>query len=342
MAGQSGKVGAGSRLLAGVQIVAPVRAAVARFQPPQQAGEAVQFEEGGQGFARHAVQRKVLQRLRQVAIFLQCHQHAAQFRIFALFEQALLQLGFLHVGSSIERGGQTAIVLDQLGRGLRADSENAGNVVYRIAHQREHIADQLGGDAELFLDLFDADTRAFHGVEHIDLGPIACPDQLHQILVAADDGGVPALGLRGAGIAGDQVVRLQPLFLDTGEAEGAGGVANQRELRHQVFGRIGAVGLVFGVYLVAERMARLVEDDRKMRRAIGGVEIVRQLPKHGGVAINRADRRAFRIRQGRQAVIGAEDIGRTVDEVEVWRCCHPVGIAAGRVGVSRYRELPEV
>lgn len=54
-----------------------------------------------------------------------------------------------------------------------------------------------------------------------------------------------------------------------------------------------------------------------MRRAIGLVQISRQLPQHRGVAIDRANRCSFGIGQRWQSVIGAEDIGRPVHEVEV-------------------------
>jgi hypothetical protein len=47
------------------------------------------------------------------------------------------------------------------------------------------------------------------------------------------------------------------------------------------------------------------------------VEIIGQLPQHRGVAIDRADRHALRVGERGQAVIGAEDVGRAIDQVEV-------------------------
>ena len=213
------------------------------------------------------------------------------------------------------------MLLDQLGRGLGPDPANAGHIVDRVAHQRQHIADQRGGHAE-FLDHFrNVDADILHGVEHVDiagaLGTTGRADQLHQILVGGDDGHLPALRGGGASVGSDQIVGLQPGFLDAGQRESTGRLAHQRELRHQILRRGGAVGLVGGEHLVAERGARLVEDDGKVRRPVGLVQVVRQLPQHGGIAIDRAHRGARRIGQRGQAVIGPEDVGRPVDEVEV-------------------------
>ena len=256
-----------------------------------------------------------------------------------MLDQSLLELGLLHVRRGIERGGQRAVIGDQLARGLGADAEDAGDVVDRIAHQRQDVAQLLGRDAEFLDHLVAPDALRFHRIEHVDaaagfdaifqLAIGALADQLHQILVRAHDRDVPAPARGRAGIAGDHVVRLDIGLLDHGQGEGACRIADQGELGHQILGRIGAVGLVLVVEVVAEGMARLVEDDREMGRPVGLVEVVRQLPQHGGIAIDGAHRRAFRVGQGRQAVIGAEDIGRAVDEIEMLFVRHVArGLAA--------------
>ena len=94
-------------------------------------------------------------------------------------------------------------------------------------------------------------------------------------------------------------------------------IADQRELRDQVLGRRRAVRLVLVVHLVAERMLRLVEDDRHVGRPVGLVQPVGQLPQHGRIAIDRADGSAVAVGQRRQPVIGAENVARPVDEIEV-------------------------
>ena len=146
-------------------------------------------------------------------------------------------------------------------------------------------------------------------------------DELHQILVGRDDGGVAA-GLAGEPrIGGDQIVGLEALHLDAGQVEGARRLADQAELRDQILRRRRAVGLVFGVELVAERLRRIVEDDREMGRRdadIGVARVLHQLPQHVAEARHRADRQPVRFaRQRRQRVIGAEDVAGAVDEEEM-------------------------
>ena len=79
-------------------------------------------------------------------------------------------------------------------------------------------------------------------------------DQLHQILVGTDDGDVPPRLDRAAGIGGDDVVGLEPFLLDARQREGAGRLADQRELRDQILGRRRALRLVLVVQVVAERV----------------------------------------------------------------------------------------
>ena len=306
-------------LFRGVEIGGARRAAIARFEPLEQAGEAMLAEESGERFGRNLVELHVLERDRQAAIFAQGHQNAAQLRIRAVLDQPFLELALLHAVGRVERSGQPAVFGNQLARGLGANPEDAGDVVDRIAHEREHVTDFFGSDPELFLDLFDVDAGVLHRVEHVDTRAVLLADELHEVLVGRHDGDVPALLLRRARIGCDHVVRLDIGFLDAGQAERTRGIANQRELRHQVFGRGWAIGLVLIVDLVAEAVARLVENHRQMGRAVGLVQIVGKLPQHGRVTVNRADRRPFGIGQRGEAVVGTEDVGRAVDEVEM-RC----------------------
>ena len=285
---------------------------------------------------RNRGQREILDRDRQVAIFLELDEHPAEARHVGLVDQALLHLRRLHRRRGGQRRFEIAIVLDQLSRGLGPDPADARHVVHRIAHQREHIADLFGRHAE-FLDHFgDVDPLVLHRIEHIDAAAThtAFADELHQILVRTDDGHVPALERGSAGIAGDQVVGFEVVFLDAGQAERAGCVADQRELGDQVFGRGRAVGLVLIVQGVAKGDRALVEDHRQMRRAIGLVEVFGQPPQHRRIAIDRAHRHAVRVGERGQAMIGAEDVGGAIDEVEMLAFRHRNRLAAQRAGVT--------
>ena len=294
-------------------------------------------KERGQRIGRDRTQREIIERHGKRAIFLQGHQHPAQPRRFDAFDQPLAQLRRLHRRGGGQRRFEIAMILDQLRCGLGADPVDARHVVDRIAHQRQHVADLFGHHAELLDHFGHVDSLVLHGVQHVDAAAArfrgALAHQLHQVLVGTDDGDVPAARGGGAGIGGDEVVGLEAAFLDAGKAEGTGGVANQRELGHEVLGRGRAVGLVFRVDIVAERVAGLVQDHRQMRRPIGLVEIIGQLPQHRGIAIDRADRRAFGICQGGQAVVGTENVGRAINQVEMLLLLHVRGASS----VPRFR-----
>ena len=205
---------------------------------------------------------------------------------------------------------------DQLGRGLGAYAGDAGDVVDAVAHKREHVAQLRGFDAELLADMLRAKAAVVHRVVQIE----SRLDQLHQILVGGDDRHRPALRQRGFGVAGDDIVGLQPLGLDTRQRESARGIANHRELRDQILGRGRAVRLILIVQIVAEGLARLVEDDRHVRRPIGLVQFIGQFPQHRGIAVNGTDRLAMNVGERREAVIGAEDIPRAIDKIEMRHC----------------------
>ena len=97
--------------------------------------------------------------------------------------------------------------------------------------------------------------------------------------------------------------------------------ADQAELRAQILRRLVAIGLVFGIKLLAERLRRIVEDDGEMGRHdadFGVARVTQQLPQHVAETGDRADRQAVGFaRQRRQGVIGPEDVGRTVDQEEM-------------------------
>ena len=56
-----------------------------------------------------------------------------------------------------------------------------------------------------------------------------------------------------------------------------------------------------------------------MGRPVRLVEALGELPEHGRIAIDRADIEPVLVGQRRQPVISAEDVGRTVDEIEMGR-----------------------
>ena len=88
--------------------------------------------------------------------------------------------------------------------------------------------------------------------------------------------------------------------------------------------------LVFGIELVAERDLRFVEHDRQMRRPVILGHLAQQLPQHIAEAEHGIDLQPVGSAvQGRQRVIGAENVAGTVDQE------HMVALArifGGRLG----------
>ena len=158
-----------------------------------------------------------------------------------------------------------------------------------------------------------------HGVDHEHAGA----DQLHQVLVGGNDGDVAAGLDRLLRVGGDQIVGLVALLLDAGHVEGTRRVADDGELRHEVFRCGRAVGLVVGVDVVAERLAGIVEDHRQVGRLVLVARILEQLPQHLAEAVNRAGRQPVGgAREGRQRMVGAEDVARPVDKEDVVAFLH--------------------
>ncbi|MNJ27792.1 hypothetical protein D3C77_223080 [compost metagenome] len=223
--------------------------------------------------------------------------------------------------------------MDQLRRRLGADAGGAGDVVDAVADQGLDLDHLVGRDAELLEHGLFFEAAVLHRIVHDH----AAADQLHQVLVGADDHRLAAHVADLAGIGGDQVVGLIAGHFDAVNAEGLGGLAHQGELRRQVLGRRGAVGLVLIIEIVAEGLLRMVEDGDEVRRPVLALHVADQLPQHVAVALHRADRQAVRLAgQRRQGVVGAEDVGRGVDHPQPQR--RPVlsegagGGFGGRIG----------
>ena len=156
------------------------------------------------------------------------------------------------------------------------------------------------------------------GVVHGDAGL----DELHQILVGGNDGDVGAGRHRLPGVSGDEIVGLVDILFDGLEPEGAHGLAKQRKLRHEIFWRLGAIGLVCGIDFLAKGVFALVENDGEMGRLDPGRAVADELQQLGAEQANGA---------GRQPVVaeiiflvlpdrlekGAKDEVRAIDEKDM-------------------------
>jgi len=126
----------------------------------------------------------------------------------------------------------------------------------------------------------------------------------------------PLAGL--AGVSCNQVVGLEAALFEARQIERAHRLADQWKLRNQVVRRRRPVRLVVGIKLVAEGDFRLVEDDGQMRRPVIRRHVAQQLPQHVAEPEHGIDLQpvGFAV-QRRQRVVGAKNIGGTVDQKDV-------------------------
>jgi len=137
--------------------------------------------------------------------------------VVGVFLEAFFEFAFEVVGVR-EQVFQIAVFEHQFFRRLLADAGHAGNVVGRVAPERENVGDVDGGfHAPLFahrggVERFAAESLA-GGFEHGDRGA----DQLGEIFVGRDHEGVVAAGLGGEpGVGADDVVGLVAGLGDSG------------------------------------------------------------------------------------------------------------------------------
>ena len=255
--------------------------------------------------------REVVERHFEVDLVVEQHQLPRNPRLLGVLDQGLAPLRLLDLAGAEQQLLEVAIFDDQLRGGLDADAGHAGHIVGGIAGQRLHLDDLLRRHAE-FLDHFgNADAAILHGVVHRDL----VGHELHQILVGGDDGGGRAALAGEPRIGRDQIVGLEADLFQAGQVERAHRLADQRKLRDQIVRRRRPVRLVVGIELVAERDLGFVEDDRQMRRPVILGHVAQQLPQHVAEAEHGIDLQpvGFAV-QRRQRVIGAENVGGTVDQ----------------------------
>ena len=192
------------------------------------------------------------------------HQPLGDARLLGEFDQVLAALLLLDFRRARQQRFEIAIFGDELRAGLHADARNARNVIDRIARQRLHVDHPVRLHAEFLEDFRLADLAVLHCVVERD----ALAHELHQVLVGGYDAAGGARLDREARISGDQIVGLIARQFDGGHIEGAGGVADQPELRPEIRRRLRPLGLVLGIDFVAKRLRGLVEDDGEMGRLL--------------------------------------------------------------------------
>ena len=176
-----------------------------------------------------------------------------------------------------------------------------GTLSVRVADQRLRIDHFVRADAEFFHHRFGAEDAVLHRVVELDH---VLDDELHQIFVGRDDAHRSAGAGGLARIGGDQIVGLEAAHFDAWQIKRARGVADQRELRNEIFWRRRAMRFVFGIEFVAERDFALVEDDGEVRRRFGALHLLEELPQHVAKAGDGADAESRRSRASAAAARG--------------------------------------
>ncbi len=198
-----------------------------------------------------------------------------------------------------------AVFLQQVAGRLGADQGHAGHVVGRIADQGLVVDHLVRRHAPLLpQDLAIDDLVLADVVELHALG-----DQLPAVLVAADDETSPAQFVGQPGDRGHDVVGLESLVGQQGNAQGLDHAMHEVDLRHKVLVHVGPAGLVLLVELVAKCLARQVEGTEQ-EVGLLRFQQIKQVP---GKAIDGIDRLAAGAGHVRNGVENLVDQGVGVD-----------------------------
>ena len=155
-------------------------------------------------------------------------------RVGLVFHEHLAQPFFRDFSEVRVDAVDGAVFEQKLARGLGAHRFDAGNVVGRVAHEREQIAHQRRRNAEFLLDFRRAVRLVAHRVPHRD----AIGDELHQVFVRSQNHDEKA-GLEGqADRRGNEIVGFDAVTLEDRDAISLDDLARSLHLRAR--GRAGA------------------------------------------------------------------------------------------------------
>ena len=274
-------------------------------------GEGMELELDEERFQFLGVRRRALQGLgveRDGQVGLDRREAAREERVFLVLAQALADLALDLVGP-LEQPVEAAVLLDPLlGRDL-AHARHAGDVVGRVAHERQDVDHLAGRDAEELLDPLVVEELLLARVEDAHAGAL---DQLQHVLVGRDDDDVEARRPRRMGERADHVVGLVAGHLEDRDPVGLARSADLGDLGGQVLVHGGPVRLVAVVLLVADGLLRPVEGDRQVLARM----LAEHLLQHRHEAVDGVGRPAGLGREAPDRVVSAVDVGHRVHEVD--------------------------
>ena len=204
-------------------------------------------------------------------------------------DQGLATLGLFNFASAFEQCVQIAVFIDQQGSGFNADTRGTRHIVHAVASKGLHIDHAFGIDAKFLVHTIAINALVLHCVKHFD----AVTNQLHHVLVRADDGATTACFTGLNGKCGDDVICLETLDLFAGDVKRLSRSAGQGHLWTQVFWHRLAVGFVLVIHIVAEGMAALVEDHCNVCWGVCARVALNISVQHVAEACNCTDRHAI-------------------------------------------------
>ena len=304
-----------------------LRSLCGAVEPGEQAPETELLEARLQVLEGHLVRPAGIQVKLKIHLSVQGYQPAGEVE-----EVSLVGDVFTHLWSQLidmlPDSRDRAVFMDEGDGLLGADSGNPGDVVGRVAGQGLDLHGLLRGVALVLEKVYRIGDEVLLRVPHLDL----VGQELVEVLVLAHDPELDLFLLEQPSDRGDDVVSLLPLHLEGGDAHDPQQLLDSPDLGTEIFRRGIPVGLVLWIEIAAlgarvsmvERDGEVVglplfeNPEHHLRKDIGGL---------GGLAIGRVQLRPER------SVIGPEDLGVTVDEVE----CFQGNRVAGGVIASEER-----
>ncbi len=238
-----------------------------------------------------------------------------------VFAQGLPGLALDLVGVG-DHALEVAVETEPLGGRLGSDPGDAREVVARLTDEGGEVAVALGRHEVLLLDGLGVHPPHVgdpaHGIDQRDV----VGHELEGVAVTRDDDDLHALGLGHRRQRRDDVVGLEPVDLHVLDPQRIEHLADQRDLPLELARGGGTRGLVVGVLLGAERLARHVERDGD----VSGVLVAQHVDEHRREAVDAVGvltraRREVLHREGEERAIGK---GMTVKNKEATHAWQPM------------------
>ncbi len=191
-----------------------------------------------------------------------------------------------------------------------------------------------GRNAQLLFDLWSSVAPLLHGVVNLH----GVTHQLHQVLVAGDDGRFDPLRYGLPHQRGDDIVRLITGKLRHGDVKGLHNLPHDGELRFEVLGSRRPIRLVLRVDGLPELAGILVHGHSNHALGIRP----QRLEQHECETIGRADGQSRLRGQRRQCVIGPKDTGASVNENNFFAHSSTLSRVRHRVPLRQFEQVEDI